>query len=579
MKIKKILKNSLFAIGGIAPLTTAGLVVVSCGSHKKNPPAKTDFGTFTQLAEAASASDIVRHASATPTAWSSLTGFSKVGQPTVTTNTVIITIQESTTKEVAVFTATYTTGQAYKLSDWACTTPPAKAETFANFKIAAESGGTAIIFGEIQKAAPSGINVNLAAIDGKNLKLDTSSGFSDKDNIITFKLVFVKRTNPASYLNDGEKITIALTNKFNQVAYDVKQWTAPDYTFAQFQTAATANVKTAAWKSYAVGLINAKTDGSHNWVADNTSTVGEVVVKKQSLSVKITHLSTSESSIVTINFDKDAKNKVSLYGQDDWTATKPAVDTWSKFQQAVKTWGANGPDTITLWRSVLKKLSANSKFPDEWKGKITNPSDVQIYRAIPTTGKSPDETNHILYYTINYVEQSTTNRVLNVDIKQNTIEDLTADNFTISATQPPPPNKNKKWIKDATNILIAANTNEDYSYDIVQSIYSANQNNQNDDKRNKGNLATFFINNKVGDAKSNVRVIINTDPTSFNYNPKGGWPGQEDGQLTFKLQFSLKASPTTPATTGGLFYLDRHSEQIKPDSSWFQYMGTAQDIN
>ncbi len=90
------------------------------------PPKKLPtFNDFTTAAEKTSAIDIVRNAKPTVKGWSTFRTFTKSGSPTIGTNTVEISIEESTTKAVAVFTATYTVNQTYNVSsDWACTTQP-----------------------------------------------------------------------------------------------------------------------------------------------------------------------------------------------------------------------------------------------------------------------------------------------------------------------------------------------------------------------------------------------------------------------------------------------------------------------
>ncbi len=129
MKLKrhlKIIKSGLIGVAIIAPISATAIAVASCGSKETPPPEPTTFDQFVKDANKESAIDIVRNAIPTVNEWSSFKSFTKIDSPIIGTNTVEISIQENTTKLVAVFIATYTTDQAYKSSDWGCREQPSK---------------------------------------------------------------------------------------------------------------------------------------------------------------------------------------------------------------------------------------------------------------------------------------------------------------------------------------------------------------------------------------------------------------------------------------------------------------------
>ncbi len=125
-----------------------------------------------------------------------------------------------------------------------------------------------LFFKAMQKASIPGINIDLSAIDGKNLKVDGSSVFSDnsKDKI-TLKLILVAGSQSINFLPATTEITEIFSINFEDATYDVTQWTAPNYTFDNFKAAATTNIGTRAWKDYIAQSIDSKKAASSpKWV-------------------------------------------------------------------------------------------------------------------------------------------------------------------------------------------------------------------------------------------------------------------------------------------------------------------------
>ncbi len=235
MKLKrhlKIIKSGLIGVTIIAPISATGIAVASCGKTKTPaPPKLPTFNDFVAAAEKTSAIDIVRNAKPQANGWSTFKSFTKILSPIIGTNTVYISIQESTNNTVAGFTATYTTDETYDVSnDWACTTQPPKAgwvtdeENYLNQVNDNTSIANSLITGIFnnndqgknddgkQKANLSAFFDNHGGYDGLgNLGVQVNvatysynaTGGVNKNGQITFKLVFTKSPTDKTAITSG----------------------------------------------------------------------------------------------------------------------------------------------------------------------------------------------------------------------------------------------------------------------------------------------------------------------------------------------------------------------------------------
>ncbi len=569
MKSMKKFKSGLIGLGLVIPVASVAGVVASCGKKETPSAPKTTFDAFTKAAEAETPVNIVMNAKPKAKGWVNLpkNDLTKVDTQ-VSGQTIVIRITSNSKTEIAVFSATYVDKTAYNVNVWTCSEQPVKPSSWIDFKTAAEKGGPQAVLADIQAANPAGINIDFKSIEAKSLVIDASSKFSDDGKNVKLALVFSSVPTTVGFTLATK--TINLTIAFKNVVYDAANWTAPDYTFADFTEEATASVLTDSWKTYAkknISDADKKTwenaDCEFGTIAADPST--------KTLTLKITNKANSELAIATLKFHS-VNNKVWIYGEQmgeaksggAWSFGAPVTISWVQYKDAATKW-ANGQQqagALTII-DVLNNLNSDPAFPTVWKDYLPGGTTDGSFTA--KERKPNDETKHIIYYEVS-LDQITDPTVftLYVDVTQKGNDPLGLDNFSISSDTP---KGVSDWGRFIEQDLINDNTDSKANQSIVTLI---------DEQVTAGdqfiNMETFL---NTYDDKSKLWVKI--DATSYKYDDAGG--PNKCGIVTFKMAFWFGQNGEQALTTGGLFSVYRNTQNSDHDKDIATNVAIVTDID
>ncbi len=228
MKLKKLFKIIIMTSTTAIPLTSASVILSSCG-HKNNK--KSSFADFTKAAKAESSINIIKNATKQASGWNNLVASDLTKDfISATNNKVIFNISSASKNQVAEFSAAYTTDQAYKVSDWTCSSQPKKIWTFADFtKLAKAETATNIVKNAKVKAKgwdalPKGdLSKRFISATNNQVIFDISS--KSKIEIATFSAIYIKN-----------------------LAYQVSDWTCASQPFYD-------------WEAYTTMLLEDKAPG------------------------------------------------------------------------------------------------------------------------------------------------------------------------------------------------------------------------------------------------------------------------------------------------------------------------------
>ncbi len=579
MKSMKKIRSGLIGLGLVIPVASVAGVVASCGK-KEAPSSKTSFDAFKIAAEAESAVNIVTQI--TPKGWDSLpkNDLTKGTYPQVVGQTVVVSIMSKKKEQTAIFSAVYKANTTYNINAWTCIAPAAPTVSWADFKKSAEGDSQDVnaIFQTIKTANPTGINIDLNSIESTSLVIDENSKFSDDSNIVTLVLVL---KSPPSAVGDSVAVTTTINFEihFHNVAYDVKNWTAPSYTFDDFTTDAKASVATDSWKAYAKTQIH---DASNkNWATANCS-FGKITVNAstQTLTVGVTNITNDQSAIATLKFHSVNK-KVWIYGEQmgvaksagAWSFGAPIIDKWAKFQSNVKAWAKNDDNQIL---NTLKYFQNNDTkpgfipFKDKWTTHLNKPGTTDVWQAITT--KSTNDDTHQMFYTI-FLKSSDDALAklisLNISITYNNSGDLIFKNSNCKML------KWSDWSVNAIEYISKAYNDKDdnLSDNIINAISAIAK----ADKTKFPNMTTLLKTHRTPTLATTLKFKI--DLGSFKFVADTGHNGLTYGSETFTIVFYDKSDTTNskPLTSGGLFYLDRFDASHKAGPGYEQ-CGIDSDI-
>ncbi len=559
----------------------------------------TTFTAFVKAAEKESAINIIKYARTKAEGWDNLVASDLTkGIPTNNDNSVIMNISSKSLNQTATFTALYSKNTAYSTQDWYCSTQPSKTFTFSQFKIAVEniSDGLphpALTFETIKKSTMAGVNINFKSFYKIDLKLDLkNSKFSDdgKKNI-TFKMVFLQ----GDTITYDTSTTITLKIDFNNTVYDASKWTAPDYTFSDFKTAADHSTAGSGWKNYAIKSINQKFPTTKAWnLKDCTFEPLESDTANNILTIRVVNHADKNNPLfvmASITFKKNSHNQVFVYGENgangesnSWKFSTEAAYPWAKFQDQASAWASNDANTTIKMIDLLNHFKNAKNFPPAWKVILDSDDTGGEYIFSATLINKPDDIHHILNYVISANLATSPNTYkLNVTLTQTGNNDLSMSNFVISSNQPAPIPYH--WDNEIEKILTKSNSDPTVNIMLVRSIYNyylATVNNNSVLPK----LAALFQNTDYN------LLGCSVDEKSYSYNATGGHAhGGFDplhfGEVSYQLTF-YKVSDTSKKaiTSGGLFYIDRVFDTsivpVKPiniSSYFISFGGIITDIN
>ncbi len=330
MKLMKKIKSSLIGIGLVIPIASVVGIVASCGKEETPPPAKTTFDAFTKAAETESLYKIVQQTKP-DNDWLALDAHDlSRGDYSIIDQTVVVSITSTRKSQTAVFTAFYAVDTAYTIRAWACTGLPTATVTWDVFVRQVKKGGPQAVLDAIKIANPKGINIDLGSIESTSFTIDTNmKNFTVINNVSVSLALIFKPTEKILFVN---RKTINITINFNHHAYDATNWTAPDYTFADFKNDAQASVSTDAWKKFAL-------EKSH-WTNDDYKFNELLGDQTTGLTVTIDNQTTLQAVTLTLKFHS-ANNKVWIYGEQmgngnpdgAWKINTPFTKGWDKKAQ------------------------------------------------------------------------------------------------------------------------------------------------------------------------------------------------------------------------------------------------------
>ena len=182
-----------------ATYVTNSKYVVSDWACTTQPTAKATFADFEAAAKNTLAKDIVANASIKATGWDDLKNdtFTFDTKPIVgiAGSTMVAKIKSAKNENNAVFTARYSNGEAYKVSDWKCTTQPSKDASWNKFITDAEAATTTpekltAIFTFMQGRGDKLPNSLVPTTENfkKNVRVDDNTLI--KTNVNTHKVIF-----------------------------------------------------------------------------------------------------------------------------------------------------------------------------------------------------------------------------------------------------------------------------------------------------------------------------------------------------------------------------------------------------
>ncbi len=195
MKIKKLFKIIIMTSTIAIPLTSASVILSSCG-HKDHK--KFSFADFAKKAKAETSINIIKNAKVKAQGWNNLpTGDLTKELFSDTNNKVVFNISAASKDQVAKFSAAYTKDQAYKVSDWTCSSQPTQITTFAEFVILAKAeAATNIVKNAKVKAKgwdalPKGdLSKRFISVINNQVIFDISS--KSKTEVATFSATYIK---------------------------------------------------------------------------------------------------------------------------------------------------------------------------------------------------------------------------------------------------------------------------------------------------------------------------------------------------------------------------------------------------
>ncbi len=579
MKLKKFLKTSLIGASILAPITATTIGVVSCG-HKKSPPKpppgnKTTFTEFLDSANSETLSKIVQQTK--PTGWDSLPNgdLSKLDNNKIVANTSItITLLSTSKNETAEFTATYITDTAYVIGDWTCSDQPISALTWKDFKTEVKAITPSDLYDQFQKqgAVLNNINIDFSKITSKDFTIDnTRSAIVVDDN--NKKLTFLLTLTPTSSLTFVAPTLLTLVIQFNNVKYNINNWTL-NYTKTEFQTAATKSITTDAWKNYATKAFDS------SWL-DGSCRFGTLKnIGNDEFTVSATHGSDSGTATLKFVTDKTTK-KVMIYGEqaatgesNPWTFVKAKSDNWAKFKANVINWVTNGAGMTGTKKQILHTMSSNGTgWPPNW-GKPSDNSWWTSHSFTLTGTRKPDDVKHIMFYTVSVSPNNLIKQYqFNILISENgDATNLIQSNFSAAKTQPDPKiYADADWFKDMKGLI--NNTSSD---DLIKSVLKLGVSDST-----TPNLFNFL--NTAAHGGINPINIIKKLGVTVTQNFSAGKAGT-DGKtydIQFGLQFYLKTDSTKkPLTTGGVFAIVRDTTPQVATTDQVKNNGlTISDIN
>ncbi len=367
--------------------------------------------------------------------------------------------------------------------------------------------------------------------------------------------------------------TINLTIPFNGVAYDVKNWTSSQYVVADFKKDLTTSVNTAAWKTWA--LSQGSWNSSQAWKAINKVAITQTENK---FDVALTNNALHQTEHVSITF-KTENNKAKLYSAMDWSTwtfdKAPTTDNWAQFKDNVTKWAKADPNAKVTIKDAITQI-VNNGMIDPAKSlwaKSLNDSNPN-WAVKPTSGKSTDETNHIMYYTITVNDddnKTAADYTVDIKVQYNSSPDLKLTDFIWVKTN----HHAFDWASVAEKLLTSVNTNNDNSQTLIATVY---QGVVPIDHSPFPNLKKFLLGiSATGDDLAKIKVFI--DVNSFKYIPKDDTGNNDNGEVSYKMVFYNTSDTTNknPLTSGGEFAITKVNSDS--NSADLHYINTITDTN
>ncbi len=259
----------------------------------------------------------------------------------------------------------------------------------------------------------------------------------------------------------------------------------------------------------------------------NAKTVTFVLVSK-SLSETATFVATFHDQAYSLS---DWKCTIAPKNNKAWEEYKDAVVTWAKNQ------GTQGKFSVT---DVAKKIKEQANFPASWK---TGIDSGYTFIAVQTANKTPDNVNHVMYYTIelsaiwmNISDYFT----CDLSITQSGDSALSLNDFKVLTNHELHYNETS-WYNDMKGYLINMPQDASKEQALLASIDPLAKSTR------WPNLNKFFANHKYQDMTFTIddSKISNVLPVKPVVN----------GNTLGEIKFSLKIS-TQGATISAFFYVN-----------------------